>query len=65
MNNSKSNTTARDPRQARTSFLQYHTPINWSRGVDVTRGYVPVPTIVDYVKTHIPVDQFTHASSNG
>ena len=65
MNNSKSNTTARDPRQARTSFLQYHTPINWSRGVDVTRGYVPVPTIVDYVKTHIPVDQFTHASSHG
>jgi tRNA A-37 threonylcarbamoyl transferase component Bud32 len=26
---------------------------------------VPVPEIVDYVKTHIPVDQFTHASSHG
>jgi hypothetical protein len=65
MNNSKSNTTARDPRQARTSFLQYHAPINWSRGVDVTRGYAPTRDIVDYIKTHIPVDQFTHASSHG
>ena len=65
MNNSKSNTTARDPRQVRTSFLQYHAPINWSSGVDVTRGYVPVREVVEYVKILIPVDQFTHASSHG
>ena len=64
-NSRKSNTTARDPRKTRTSFLQYHAPINWTRGVDVTRGYAPVSEIVEYVKTLVPVDQYTHASSHG
>jgi len=65
MNKSTSNTTARNPRKARTSFLQYHAPIDWTRGVDVTRGYAPVSEIVEYVKTLVPVEHFTHASSHG